>query len=294
MQDQTEIKETKISHPWKIFLWEAFLFLITLGLGIVSAFKLRKLSKIEKIEISPVSFWQFLLYFSLATLFILFISLLGKRFKRGKEVIFKALFIFAIVLGGLISFSLWLPDFFALILVVILVFGWLIKPIVFLHDFAMISGVVGVSCILGLSLNPLVMVAFLIIFSIYDYIAVYKTKHMVKIAKEMIETGAILGFILPQKFSDLLAGLKKVRVPAKRVEGKFLVLGGGDVAFPLLFCVSLLPSGILNSLIVGFYAFIGLLFSFVLFVSQKERKPIPALPPIALFSIIGFLITKLI
>lgn len=289
MQDQTEIKETKISHPWKIFLWEAFLFLIVLGLGIASAFRVRELSKIEKIEISPVSFWQFLFYFLLATLFILLVSLLGKRFKKGKEMIFKALFIFTIVLGGLISFSIWLPDFFALILVVVLVFGWLIKPIVFLHDFAMISGVVGIGGVLGLSFSPLVMVVILIIFSIYDYIAVYKTKHMVKIAKEMVEAGAILGFILPQKISDLLADLKEVK-PG----GKFLILGGGDIAFPLIFSVSLIPLGILNSLIVGFFAFLGLLVSFLLFIYQKTRKPIPALPPIALFSIIGYLITMLI
>ncbi len=289
MQDQTEIKETKISHPWKIFLWEAFLFLIVFGLGIVSAFRVKELSKIEKIEISPVSFWQFLLYFSLATLFILFISLLGKRFKKGKQVIFKAIFIFAIIGGGIIFFSIWLPDFFALILVVILIFGWLIKPKILFHNLVMIFGVVGIGGVLGLSFSPLVMVVILIIFSIYDYIAVYKTKHMVRIAKEMVEAGAILGFILPQKTSDFLADLKEV-APG----GKFLILGGGDMVFPLIFSISLIPSGILNCLIVAFFAFLGLLVSFLLFISQKTRKPIPALPPIALFSIIGFLITKIL
>ena len=36
------------------------------------------------------------------------------------------------------------------------------------------------------------------------------------------------------------------------------------------------------------------LFSLLLFITQKTRKPIPALPPIALFSIIGFFITRLL
>jgi len=37
----------------------------------------------------------------------------------------------------------------------------------------------------------------------------------------------------------------------------------------------------------------GLFAGFLFFISQKEKKAIPALPPIALFSIIGYFITKL-
>jgi len=73
-----------------------------------------------------------------------------------------------------------------------------------------------------------------------------------------------------------------------------LVLGGGDIIFPLILCSSLIPQGIANSLIVGLFALVGLFVSFLFFIGQKTRKPIPALPPIALFSIIGYLITKVI
>ena len=72
-----------------------------------------------------------------------------------------------------------------------------------------------------------------------------------------------------------------------------MILGGGDIVFPLILCVSLTPQGVLKPLIVAFFAALGLGLSFYLFTSQKTRKPIPALPPIALFSIIGFLITRL-
>ena len=58
--------------------------------------------------------------------------------------------------------------------------------------------------------------------------------------------------------------------------------------------IILIPEGILNSLIVAMFSLIGLLVSFLIFISQKMRKPIPALPPIALFSIIGFLVTLII
>lgn len=289
MQSQKKIKSILFIQPWRVFIFESFLFLFTLGFGIINALKLKTLLKIEKMSISPVSFWQFIIYFILATIFILLIILLGNKFKKGKIILFKGIFVFVIIWGGLISLSLWMPDILALILMAILVFVWLQKPIVFVHNLAIIFGIAGIGSTLGFSFSPEVMILLLIVFSAYDYIAVFKTKHMVKMAKEMIEARAILGFILPQKISNFFADLKEVK-PG----GKFLILGGGDVAFPLIFCISLIPSGILNSLIVAIFAFLGLLVSFLLFISQEARKPIPALPPIALFSIIGFFVTKLL
>ena len=293
MQGKKKIKSLLFTQPWKIFIFEAFLFLLTLSFGIVNALRLKTLLKIKEASISPVSFWQFIIYFILATSIILLIILLGNKFKKGKIILFKGIFVFAIIFGGLVSLSLWIPDIFALILMVILVFIWLQKPIVLVHNLAIILGIAGIST-LGFSFSPENMILILIVFSAYDYIAVFKTKHMVKMAKEMIEAQAILGFILPQKISDFLANLKEVRLPAEQVGGKFLILGGGDVAFPLIFCVSLISSGILNSLIVAFYAFLGLFVNFLIFINQKARKPIPALPLIALFSIIGFFVTKLL
>lgn len=290
MLEQERIKRTQIFKPWRVFFWESFLFLLTLGLGIVSALKLFKILEAQQISIPSISFWQFLLYFITATLLILLISFLGKRrLKRGKGTIFKGLFVFIVSWGGLVSLSLWIGDLLALIVIFALVFSWLKRPTILLHNLVMILGMVGMGTILALRLDPSVVVLLLVIFSIYDFIAVYLTKHMVKMAKEMIKAGAIMGLVLPQKISDFTADLKEVK-PG----GKFLILGGGDVVFPLLLCVSLVPAGILDSLIVAFFAFLGLLFSYLLFIKQKIRKPMPALPPIALFLIIGYLITKLI
>lgn len=285
---QEEVKPVVIRNPWKIFFWEAFLFCLTLGLGIVASFKISKILKTEEIVLPSVSFWQFLFYFLLATFFIFLVSLF-RKFKRGKSVLFKSIFILAIFWGGSLLFSLWLPDIPALILIVILIFWWLKRPSIFIHDLSVILGIAGIGAILGLRLTPWLVVSLLIILSIYDFIAVYKTKHMVKMAKEMIATGTILALIIPQKISDFKTDLKEIR-PG----GKFLILGGGDVAFPLLLCTSLISEGVIDSLVVAIFALGGLFVSFWLFISQKIRRPIPALPPIALFSIIGFLITLLI
>jgi len=288
-QKPEEIKTALFTQPWRIFFWEAFLFSLTLILGIAVAFQLNKIRVVEKISLPQISFWQFILYFLLATLFIFLFSLF-KKFKKEKGIIFKVIFIFVTFFGGLITLgSLGMPDIPALILMLILIFSWLKISSVLIHDLAIILGIAGIGSTLGLSLEPLMVIALLIVFSIYDFIAVYKTKHMIKMAKEMIEAGAIIALICPQKISDFKSSLKEVK-PG----GKFLILGGGDVAFPLLLAASLIPGGILNSLIIFIFALIGLSLSFLLFIFQKKRRPIPALPPIALFSILGFLITKLV
>jgi presenilin-like A22 family membrane protease len=287
-----ESKETKkqtevisAQNLWKVFIIEAFLFCLTLGLGITAAFRI---NKILEIPVSQVSFWQFILYFLLATLLILFLVKFLK-FKKGKRIIFKILFVVAIFFAGLIFLECWLPEPIPLLFLFLLFFWWWKFPSVFNQDILMILGMAGAGSALGLSLTPEVVITLLIIFSIYDFIAVYKTKHMVEMAKEMVESKAILALIVPPNISRFKESLKEIQFG-----GNFLILGGGDVIFPLLFCASLIPFGILNSLIIAIFSLIGLFASFCLLFHQKIRQPIPALPPIALFSIIGFLITRLI
>jgi len=273
---------------WKIFIIEGFLFSLTLSLGIATAFRLNEIFQTQKIEIPQISFWKFILNFLLATLFILFIVHLVK-FKKGKELFFKILFILTVFLGGLLCLEVWLQEPLPLIIIFLLIFWWLKFPSVLNQDILIILGIVGVGSMLGLALLPEIVILILIIFSVYDWISVYKTKHMVKMAREMMESRAILALVIPPTLSNLKESLEKIE-PG----GKFLILGGGDLVFPLLFSVSLIPTGILNSIIVALFALFGLFISFWFFISQKVRQPIPALPPIAIFSILGFLITKLI
>ena len=291
---QIEREKTKKASPfpqsWKIFFWEAFLFSLTLGLGIISSLRITQILEIEvqKIPLKPVSFLEFILPFLFVLLIVLLIIKFVK-FRPGKRILFKIFFILPVFVGGTLFLSLWIGDILALIFVSILIFYWVKKPNILVHNFLLISGMIGVGSVFGLRLDPLLVVFLLIIFSIYDIIAVYKTKHMIKMAKEMIEAKAIPGIILPPKISELQAPLKNVKMG-----GRFLILGGGDIVFPLLLVSSLVPYGILDSLIVTTFATFGLLISFWIFASQKTRKPIPALPPIALFSILGYLITMIL
>lgn len=276
----------------KIFLFELIWFSLAQILGLLVARKLMTLAierqeEIVQILPSKFSLLNFLASFLLVTVFILLVS----KFSKGKNIIFKSLFILISFLGGIVFFGSFLPIIFALLFILIFLFFWFKNPSVWLHNLILIFGIAGIGGEVGLSLSPQIIIFLFLILAIYDIFAVYKTKHMVKIAKSMAESRAILGIILPQKFSDFNRGLKEVKIGDKKQE--FLVLGAGDIVFPLILISSVLPQGISKSLIIFLFSLLGLLFGFWLFL-KLGKKPMPALPPIALFSILGYLITRLI
>jgi len=287
-EKQEKITPVSIKNYRQVFIIEIFLFILTLGLGIAAAFRINQILAVQKITLPQVSSPEFIIYFILGTLFLFLISHFLKL-KKEKSTIFRLIFIFVVFFGGSLFLQIWISDILALVLMGFLVLWWVKKPSVLIQDICMILAIAGVGSSLGVTFTPLAVVFLLIIFSIYDFIAVYKTKHMVKMAKEMIENKAILALVIPQTLYGFKENLGKIKLG-----GQFLILGGGDVIFPLLLSASLIPQGVINSFIVAIFSVVGLSVSFYIFSSQKFRQAIPALPPIALFSIIGFLITLII
>jgi presenilin-like A22 family membrane protease len=281
-------EKTLFSRPWRIFFFEILLFSLTLILGISAAFKINKYFAEKEITVAPIPPSNFLLTFFVATL-SLFLLIKFLKFERGKSIFLKIFLSLSFFLGGIFLFNTWLDLIYSFVLITILILWWLKSPSVLNQNLLMIFGMAGIGATLGLKLEPQVLVGILIVLSIYDWIAVYKTKHMVKMARAMIEMGVISAIVIPQSISGFKNSLEKVK-PG----GEFLVLGGGDVVLPLIFAVSLIPFGVLKSAIVALFSLIGATANFFVFVRQKERKPMPALPLISLFSIIGYLITFLI
>jgi presenilin-like A22 family membrane protease len=276
---------------FKVFLGETILFVLSLILAILSSLRIPQIigpEEFQKILLEPFSFWEILFSF-LIVLSGMLLIIRFVRFQMEKNILFKLTFLIPVFFGGIFFLELWIGEPLALIFVVILLFLWSKKPNPLVHNLLMVMGAVGVGTVFGLRLPPLLVVILLVIFSIYDIIAVYKTKHMIKMAKEMLKAKAIPGLILPQKISQLTQPIKELKIG-----GKFLILGGGDIIFPLLLVTSLVPSSVLDATIVAIFATLGLLVSFWIFALQKIRKPIPALPPIATFSILGYLITTIL
>lgn len=283
MPETKEIKKSNFSLVF--FLAGIFLFSFALILGIFTGQRINYVAASNGISLPEVSFWQFVFQFFSATLFVFFISFL---IKKRKGVVYKFIFILAVWWGGVLALDAWMNPLLALALMSGLVFWWHKQPLVFNHNFCLVLALAGLGAVLGLSFTPEIVILILIFFSVYDFVAVYKTKHMVKMAKEMIEHKAILALIIPRESSGFKQNLEKVKDNffSQTKEKEFLVLGGGDVVFPLILCVSLLPQGIVSSLFVAGFSLLGLIVNF--FILTRVQRPIPALPIIAFFSIIGF------
>jgi presenilin-like A22 family membrane protease len=276
----------------KTFLFEVFWFFLAQVLGILVAQNimiqnLERGEEIIKISPSEFSILNFLVAFLIVVIFILIIL----KFGKGKNVFFKSFFILVVIFGGEIFLETWLPIFIALPLLIFLIFAWVKISSIWLHNLLLIFGVAGLGGLVGISLSPLMVISLFLILAIYDFIAVYKIKVTQKIAKSMVESQALLGIIIPSKFADFQQKIKEVKIGEKKQ--KFLVLGGGDIVFPLILASSVLSQGVIKSWIIIAFSLIGLLFGYWLFF-KLGRKPMPALPPLALFSIIGYLITRFV
>ena len=286
-------KEARIKF-WKVFLIEGGLFLLTSILAVVGAFELNKLTKAKEVYLPNTSLQDFLFSFIFVTFFVLlFVLYKNKKINKFKELIYKGIFVFVVFWGGMTILDLFFPVYAAILIMGILLMLWLKFSLVWVHDVLMFLGLAGAASFFGLSFTPSVVVALLLIFSIYDFIAVYKTKHMILMAKEMIDKKVILGFIIPKDFNYFKAELKEIKTG-----GNFMILGGGDVVFPSLLAVSIIPFGFINALLIVLFSLVGLFFTYYLFITQKSKEgspePIPALPPIALCAIIGYFITLLL
>jgi len=275
--------EFKIKEWGKTFFYQAFLFSFILFLGIFSALKVIKTSFCLEIPGVQISFWDFLLSFFLATLLILVIIFLFKKPLKGKFL--KGIFILTSFLGTLLFFEIWFSQPLALILALFLIFWWIKSRDLLIQNLLMIFAIPGIGTFLGLALDPKEVILLLILFSIYDIFAVYKTKHMVKMAQEMIKEKALFGIVAGRKLSDFKRGISEIK-PG----GDFIILGAGDIVFPLIFSVACLKEGFFLSFSVAFFALLGVIINLIFLFSQKERKPIPALPLISFFAIIGYLI----
>jgi len=232
-----------------------------------------------------LSVMDFIIVIFLIVLFIYFL----KRHSRKSTIFFKTILVIAITFGAQAAFSFFFNVLLSAILAALLAYFVLTKKIVILNNIAIVLAIAGIGAIFGLSISSLTAVLILLFMSFYDIIAVYKTRHMVHMAREMIRSGAIFGIIIPTEPEGWFEKIDNVQ-PG----GKFMILGSGDMAMPLILVSSVVKEfGIFASLVIVIFSCIGLFLTYYFFMTQKERAPMAALPPIAVASIIGYLLVNL-
>lgn len=267
-----------------LFFGQIFGFIIIQILGLLTGLKFFSLPEFkERIFIPSLSISEFFIGFIFALLFIiLFLKIFKKR-----KLPFKFLFYFLIFTTGSFVFLIWFSNnlitFFIVISLFLLLYFF---PNVILQDILIAICVIGAGVYLGTALFPSSIILILLILSIYDLIMVFGTGQMIELFKKMMAEKLILALTIPENFKDFGKKISEIEI------GKgFIFLGTGDLALPIAFAVSALRFSLVSSIFIIIGSTIGLIILSLYFL--KERKPLPALPPIIVGGILGYLLSFL-
>lgn len=182
-----------------------------------------------------------------------------------------------------------------------------------------------ISVLFGVSLIPIVSMALLVILAIYDYISVYKTKHMITLADDLIDYNLPLLLVIPKKKNFSMDEMEKINqsqnndyikseinnyeikdasneinknhtdkngVKEIKKDRKALIIGLGDMIIPTIFVVS---ANVYIGLIPAIGAIVGgSIGLFLLLNGIGNSKPKAGLPFLNGGVILGFLITLLL
>ena len=193
-----------------------------------------------------------------------------------------------------------MPALYALLLALLLALSKTLKPNPLIHNFSEILMYSGIAVLLVPMLNLFWISGLLVLISIYDYIAVYKSKHMVSMAKFQSETNLFAGISLHYKPKDgqtvVPSGKPMKEMPKTEVKRvKHAILGGGDIAFPLIFSGVVMNwlieaaqitklSALLHTYVITLMVTLAL--SWLFYKSEKD-KFYPAMPIVSLGCFIG-------
>jgi presenilin-like A22 family membrane protease len=238
-------------------------------------------------------------------LYILFGILIGTALimlfvRLGQVNLWKVMYFFALWLASTITLGVFVSAWIAALLAVILSLLEIFRTNIFIHNITEILIYPGIAILFAPLFSVFWAGVLLIAISLYDIYAVRKSGHMVKLARFQTKSRAFAGFVIPYGFKgkDSKSRIKS-KIP-KDVKGgagtRSAILGGGDIAFPLLFAGVAMEwlvkaagiskgAALMETSLISVFAAIALL---VLFVKAEKDKFYPAMPFVTAGCFIGF------
>jgi presenilin-like A22 family membrane protease len=276
------------------YVWSALVMCLALALSLFVAVHEKTFIEEQQIESPDVSLWPILAYFFGVVVVmsgILFLITLDKL-----KLFFRVLFALMFAWGVFIVSYFFMPDPAAYTLAGIAGLLWLFWARIWLHDILLLVALAAAGAIFGFIFSPWTFMIFMLIISVYDVLAV-RFGLMVWMADRLSGTASLPAFIFPRKATDLTLNIKTVQVGELKKEAaekrEHTVLGGGDIGFPLMLANSVyFAYNMWSAVLVGAFAVVGLMGAFIIQKIWLKGKPMPALPPIAAASLIGFLIAS--
>ncbi len=168
------------------------------------------------------------------------------------------------------------------------------RPNFIIHNLTELFIYSGLAVIFVPIMNLFSAVILLLLISAYDMYAVWKSGHMVKMAKFQAASRLFAGLAVPKSFkgAEKSTAQNLQGKSALSNEGGVAILGGGDIGFPLLFAgVVMSQFGFSKALIIPVFASLGLAF---LFAISRKGKFYPAMPFVSAGCFIGYGILALL
>ncbi|MGM5480056.1 MAG: presenilin family intramembrane aspartyl protease [Nanobdellota archaeon] len=281
-------------------------------------------------ENESTSIWYLVIGVGIATglLFVLM------RFRSGKHI-WKTWYALAVMLSISVLLGVFLTSWIALLIALVLMILKLSFASPLIHNTTEVLVYAGIAFLIApLFQSVWSAVLLLLIISVYDMYAVWKSKHMITLAKFTSKSNIFAGFSIPYSSSSRLS--KKVpskfdslyqtalstvkntvrsysskakskitfspqKKYSKKSSKKSAILGGGDVVFPLIFSGAVLQSLMVRG--VGNYvAFaytlivvcVAVVSLALLFFLGKKDRFYPAMPFLTAGCLVGYALLELV
>ncbi len=245
------------------------------------------------------------IYLSVAILIGTGLMLLLIRFR--KVSLWRIWFLLATVVTLAISFASFLPSsvrygglgLVAVALAVMVAYFKIFRSNLLAHNVGELFIYGGLAAIFVQIMNVRSAAILLVLISIYDFVAVFMSKHMISLAKFQADNQIFAGLLIPKRLSAKNAAAKITAPPATAAlkdkhsdSGDYAIIGGGDIGFPLLFAgAALVNFGFLKTLIIPALAAAALA---VLLIISKKGRFYPAMPFITAGCFVGYFIASAI
>ena len=205
------------------------------------------------------------------------------------RILFLLLFAWGIFVA--LGFSLPVPVAVGISVVAASLYFFILK--IWLHNLLMVISLASIGTVFGVLFAPWTAVLLMLVISVYDILAV-RFGYMMWMVRRLSISDTLPAFIIPKTVSGWNLDLREVNLFEDNSEKEFSLLGGGDIGFPLLLIVSVFfIHGFARSVVVAGFALLGLAAAYWVQRKMLKGKPTPALPPIFLLSVVGFLIAHL-
>jgi presenilin-like A22 family membrane protease len=245
----------------------------------------------EIIEVPAHSALGPILIYILAAAAVLGITL-SKIPLTALKVLLRLLFALLFSWGAFIATVFYVP--LPVAVTIALVFGtfWFLIPLVWLHNLVLILAVSSLGAVFGRFITPWTAMAIILALAIYDFLAV-RFRFMLWMADRLSQINALPALIIPKNYSEWKLNLKEREkvVELNPAAREYSILGGGDIAFPCLLTASVyFAQGLVPAVIIAVFGLLGLVSVYAIQARFLKGKPMPALPPIAVFTLVGLLI----